>query len=181
MQKQKSNKSEIGIILVRFLWFYHTLYGTTSKLRRKSYDTSTLFSLDTQWNVVHVPERPNGFGVLVLGDKDHFVESSTSLWIQHGGRSQLLQCLQDEGYTVFYSNLYGRHWGSPEAYHLAKQLYHLVMKQEILNKRIHILAEGMGALLALQLMENDGNTFIRSAGLLNPCIDLHTHAEHEKQ
>jgi alpha-beta hydrolase superfamily lysophospholipase len=54
------------------------------------------------------------------------------------------------------------------------------MKQEILNKRIHILAEGMGALLALQLMENDGNTFIRSAGLLNPCIDLHTHAEHEK-
>ncbi len=38
----------------------------------------------------------------------------------------------------------------------------------------------MGALLALQLMENDGNTFIRSAGLLNPCIDLHTHAEHEK-
>ncbi|MEK1831510.1 hypothetical protein AAAC51_29320 [Priestia megaterium] len=46
-----------------------------------------------------------------MGDKDHFVESSTSLWIQHGGRSQLLQCLQDEGYTVFYSNLYGRHWG----------------------------------------------------------------------
>jgi hypothetical protein len=149
-------------------------YGGRAMIHRR------FFSLDTQWNVVHVPERPNGFGVLVLGDKDHFVESSTSLWIQHGGRSQLLQCLQDEGYTVFYSNLYGRHWGSPEAYHLAKQLYHLVMKQEILNKRIHILAEGMGALLALQLMENDGNTFVRSAGLLNPCIDLHTHAEHEK-
>ncbi|WP_210610961.1 alpha/beta hydrolase [Priestia flexa] len=138
------------------------------------------FSLDTQWNVVHVPEKPNGFGVLVLGDKDHFVESSTSLWIQHGGRSQLLQYLQDEGYTVFYSNLYGRHWGSPKANRLAKQLYHLIMKQEILNKRIHILAEGMGALLAMQLMEG-GETFIRSVALLNPCIDLHTHASHEKQ
>ncbi|TYR79525.1 alpha/beta hydrolase [Priestia megaterium] len=137
------------------------------------------FSLDTQWNVVHVPERPNGFGVLVLGDKDHFVESSTSLWIQHGGRAQLLQYLQEEGYTVFYSNLYGRHWGCPKANRLAKQLYHLTMKQEILNKRIHILAEGMGALLAIQLMEG-GESFIRSVALLNPCIDLHTHVEHEK-
>ncbi|WP_110114565.1 alpha/beta hydrolase [Bacillus sp. CGMCC 1.16541] len=137
------------------------------------------FSLDNQWSVVHVPEKPNGFGVLILGDKDHFVESSTSLWIQHAGRSQLVTYLQDQGYTVFYSNLYGRHWGSLKACRLAKQLYHLMMKQEILNKRIHILAEGMGALIALQLMES-GEDSIRSVAFLNPCIDFHAHVRYEK-
>ncbi|MFC3883712.1 alpha/beta hydrolase [Bacillus songklensis] len=138
------------------------------------------FSLDNQWNVVHLPERPNGFGVLVLGDKDHFVEGSTSLWIQHIGRSQLVRYLLDKGYTVFYSNLYGRHWGSDKSLRLAKQLYHLVMKQEILNKRIHVLAEGMGALLALRLVESNED-FFRGMALLNPCLDFRAHVEHEKQ
>jgi hypothetical protein len=138
------------------------------------------FSLDNQWNVVHLPERPNGFGVLVLGDKDHFVEGSTSLWIQHTGRSRLVQYLLEKGYTVFYSNLYGRHWGCDQSLRLAQQLYHLVMKQEILNKRIHVLAEGMGALLALRLMESNEDGF-RCVALLNPCLDFQAHVEHEKQ
>ncbi|HWO98047.1 MAG TPA: alpha/beta hydrolase [Bacillus sp. (in: firmicutes)] len=138
------------------------------------------FSLDNQWNVVHLPDRPNGFGVLVLGDKNHFVEGSTSLWIQHAGRWQLVQSLLDKGYTVFYSNLYGRHWGSEKALRLAKQLYHLIMKQEILNKQIHVLAEGMGALLALKWMESNADCF-RCAAFLNPCLDFQAYWEHEKQ
>jgi hypothetical protein len=138
------------------------------------------FNLDNQWNVVHLPNQPNGFGVLVLGDKDHFVEGSTSLWIQHAGRSQLIQSLLDKGYTVFYSNLYGRHWGSDKALRLAKQLYHLIMKQEILNKHIHVLAEGMGALLAMKFMESTQGVF-RCAAFLNPCLDFQAYWEQEKQ
>jgi len=141
--------------------------------------TQRFFNLDNQWCVVHIPNKPNGFGVLVLGDRDHFVEGSTSLWIQHRGRWNLLQLLLDHGYTIFYAHLYGRNWGSSKAYRLAKQLYHLVMKQETLNKRVHILAEGMGALLALQLMEKEPHLF-RSTAFLNPCIDFQAHIEHEK-
>jgi pimeloyl-ACP methyl ester carboxylesterase len=138
------------------------------------------FQLEEEWNVIHLPERPNGFGVLVLGDKNHFVEENTSFWIQNAGRFQMLDYLLYEGYTVFYSNLYGEHWGSPHAFNLAKRLYHVVLKNEILNDKIHILAEGMGALIALQLMESMQDK-IRSVAMLNPCIDVKAHLQHEKQ
>lgn len=129
------------------------------------------FMLENQWNVIHLPEKPNGFGILILGDSNHFVEGSTSLWTQHKGRERLVDCLLEKGYTVFYSNLFGANWGSIKAFRLARQLYHLVMRQEILNRKIHLLAEGMGGLLALQLMEEMSEE-IRSAAFLNPCLDF---------
>lgn len=138
------------------------------------------FTIENEWNVVHLPERPNGFGVLILGDKNHYVDQQSSFWIQHYGRRQLLEMLLTSGYTVFYSNLYGRHWGAKKSTLLAKQLYYLVQKQEILNKKIHIIAEGMGALTALQLMEMMGEN-IRSVALLNPCIQLKKQLDHEKE
>lgn len=138
------------------------------------------FKIENEWNVVHIPEKPSGFGVLIIGDKNHYVDNRTSFWIQHYGRKQLLQLLHDEGYTVFYSNLYGRHWGSPKATLLAKQLYYIVQKQEILNNKIHIIAEGMGALTALQLMEIMKDK-IRSVSFLNPCIQLHAQLNHERE
>jgi pimeloyl-ACP methyl ester carboxylesterase len=137
------------------------------------------FQLDTEWCAVHVPERPNGFGIIVLGDKNHFVEEETSFLIQNQGRLQMLTELINQGYTVFYSNLYGRHWGSKNAVLLARRLYHYIMKNEILNDRIHILAEGMGALVGLQLAETM-NDHIRTVALINPCIDLKAHIEHEE-
>lgn len=138
------------------------------------------FQIENEWNVIHLPEKPSGFGVLIIGDKNHYVDEDSSFWIQHYGRNLLLNRLKQEGYTCFYSNLYGRHWGCKEAVILAKQLYHLVLKQEILNHKIHILAEGMGALVALQLMELMPNG-IRSVALINPCIDLKAQIEHEKE
>jgi len=138
------------------------------------------FQLGNQWCVVHVPERPNGFGVLVIGDQNHFVDEHTSFWIQNNGRSIMVESLLREGYTLFYSNLYGRNWGSSEAVSLARRLYHVILKKEILNNRIHILAEGMGALIALQLMEEMGDN-IRSVAMMNPCLDLRKHVLQEKE
>ncbi|MBE4909351.1 hypothetical protein IMZ08_14970 [Bacillus luteolus] len=138
------------------------------------------FQLDTEWCVVHVPERPNGFGIIVLGDKNHFVEEDSSFLIQNQGRLQMLNELIGQGYTVFYSNLYGRHWGSKSAVMLVKRLYHYIMKSEILNNRIHILAEGMGALVGLQIADTMCE-HVRSVALINPCIDLKAHIDHEKE
>ncbi|MDR7072001.1 alpha/beta hydrolase [Fictibacillus barbaricus] len=138
------------------------------------------FQIDNQWNIIHLPYRPNGFAVMIIGDCSHYVDEHTSLWKQNTERAHLIQSLKEQGYTIFYSNLYGRHWGSPQAVILAKRLYHYVMKHEILNPNIHVIAEGMGALVALQLMEEmEGQ--IRSALFINPCIDLKYHFNHEKQ
>jgi hypothetical protein len=138
------------------------------------------FLLDDQWCGIHLPERPNGFAVLVLGDTNHFVNEKTSFWKQNTGRCQLIEELREYGYTIFYSNLYGRHWGSPKAVRLAKQLIYYVLKSEILNNRIFILAEGMGALVALRLMEIMRNQ-IRAVALLSPCLDLQAQVIYEKE
>ncbi|MCA1031047.1 hypothetical protein LCL95_08440 [Bacillus timonensis] len=138
------------------------------------------FQLDTEWCVIHIPERPSGFGVIIVGDYNHFVDENSSLWLQNTGRFQLIQRLLQEGYTVFYSNLYGRNWGSQRAVNLLARLYHIVMKTEILNNKVHFLAEGMGALVALQVHEQLDEK-IRSIALLNPCIDLVGHFTHEKE
>ncbi|MFG6496837.1 alpha/beta hydrolase [Fictibacillus sp. UD] len=138
------------------------------------------FQIDNQWNIIHLPEQPNGFAVMIIGDCSHYVDEYTSLWKQNTERANLIQSLKNQGYTIFYSNLYGRHWGSPASVILAKRLYHYVMKHEILNPNIHLIAEGMGSLVALRLMEDMENQ-IRSALFINPCIDLKHHFNHERQ
>ncbi|MED4533668.1 hypothetical protein ABET51_11900 [Metabacillus fastidiosus] len=141
--------------------------------------TERFFQLGSEWNVIHLPEKPSGFGVLIIGDRSHFVNEKTSFSLQHYGRNQLLTVFRNKGYTVFSSNLYNQNWGSPNAVILAKQLYQVVLRKEILNERIHILAEGMGALVALQLMEELKDK-IRSVAMLNPCLDLQAHLKNEK-
>lgn len=142
--------------------------------------TERFFQIEGEWNCLHLPEKPNGFGIFIIGDRNHYVESKSSYWLEHYGRRKLLNTLRSNGYTLFNSNLYGRHWGSPDAMLLAKQLYHLVMKQEILNKKIHILSEGMGALIALRLMEEIPE-HIRSTAMMNPCLDITAHLQQEKE
>jgi hypothetical protein len=138
------------------------------------------FQIDNQWNIIHLPKRPNGFAIMIIGDSSHYVDAHTSLWKQNTQRATLIQSLKNQGYTIFYSNLYGRHWGSPKAVILAKRLYHYVMKHEILNPKIHLVSEGMGSLVALRLME-DMEKQIRSALFINPCMDLRHHFNHERQ
>ncbi|MET3698370.1 hypothetical protein SAMN05877753_108226 [Bacillus oleivorans] len=138
------------------------------------------FQLDTEWNVIHYPEKPNGFGVLILGGEGHFVEEKNSYWIQHFGRNIWLKALLDAGYTVFYSNLYGNHWGSVKARELAENLYHYVIRHEILNERIHIIAEGMGALLIPEFVKAlDKN--IRTVCVINPYFSLREKIDEEKE
>ncbi|MDN4073709.1 alpha/beta hydrolase [Fictibacillus terranigra] len=138
------------------------------------------FSLDGQWNTIHLPEQPNGFAVMIFGDCNHFVDNHTSLWKQNSERFTLIQTLMKMGYTVFYSHLYGRNWGNPEAVNLARRVYRYVLKYEVLNPKIHILAEGMGALTAIDFI-NDMDGYIRSAIFINPCLDLKGHFQQEKQ
>ncbi len=137
------------------------------------------FQLDTEWNMIHYPERPQGFGILIIGDERHFVDSDTSFWLQNEGKSLLLQSLLDAGYTVFYSNLYRKNWGSQKAVRLSKRLYQHIIRSEILNEKIHILAEGMGALVALKFI-HENKDCIRSVALLNPILSLENQLELEK-
>lgn len=133
-----------------------------------------MFQIDGQWNALHMPEKPNGFGVLIIGDANHYVNEKSSLWEEHGQRSRLLETLLKDGYTVFYSNLYGNHWGNDESHLLAREFIHFTLKKETLNPSVHVLAEGMGALTALKLME-DKTVGIRSTAFMNPCLDLNTY------
>lgn len=137
------------------------------------------FQLDAEWNIIHYPEQPQGFGILIIGDEKHFVDRNTSFWLQNEGKNLQVQSLLQEGYTVFYSNLYGKNWGSKKAVKLAKRLYEYVIRAEIMNNKIHIIAEGMGALVALKLLHDmDGN--VRSIVLINPILSLQHHLELEK-
>jgi hypothetical protein len=138
------------------------------------------FKLDTEWNIVHYPEKPNGFGILAIGDERHFVNSNSSFWTQNEGKRSLLNIWKNEGYTVFYSNLYGRHWGSEKAVDLAMRLCSHIVRNEILNSSFHVVAEGMGALVALKLLANN-DIKIRSLILINPVLTLSMHLEQEKE
>ncbi|MFN2747103.1 MULTISPECIES: hypothetical protein [Bacillus] len=142
--------------------------------------TERFFKVDSEWNVIHLPYRPNGFAVFIFGDRNHFVGEDSSFWLQHHGRHELLTSLRNKGYTLVNSNLFGRHWGSEKAISYAKQLIHYVFKQEILNGKIHLLAEGTGALITDELLRSIPDQ-IRSAALLNPCLDLQAHHQREKE
>ncbi|UTW69067.1 hypothetical protein KHA80_18140 [Anaerobacillus sp. HL2] len=84
-----------------------------------------------------------------------------SSWYQRPNKHQFINELKNKGYTVIYSNLFGRNWGSEEACNLIKRLYDEVMKREILNKKVHIIVEGMGAIVAAKLIPTN-EIFFRS-------------------
>lgn len=138
------------------------------------------FQMDAEWNVIHYPEKPTGFGVLIIGDERHFVDENKCFWSQNEGKLAIINQLKEAGYTIFSSNLYGRHWGSESAADLAVRLYQHVIRSEILNNKIHILAEGMGALVAVKLMKKM-NKNLRSVIFLNPVLSLKHHLEQEKE
>ncbi|MBA4536466.1 hydrolase [Bacillus aquiflavi] len=137
------------------------------------------FQLDTEWSMIHYPEKPTGFGILIIGDERHFVDEHTSFWMQNEGKMAIINKLKKAGYTIFYSNLYGKNWGNQKAVDLGKRLYQYVMRTEILNEKIHLFAEGMGALVALELMKTMESN-IRSVVLINPILSLQNHLKQEK-
>ncbi|MBN8199116.1 MULTISPECIES: serine aminopeptidase domain-containing protein [Bacillaceae] len=138
------------------------------------------FQLDTEWCMIHYPDKPSGFGILIIGDDRHFVDRNCSFWTQNEGKYSLIKKLREDGYTIFYSNLYGRHWGNDQAVDKAKGLYEHILRTEIINEKIHIIAEGMGALVALRLL-HEMSDLIRSAVLINPILSLKHHLDQEKE
>jgi hypothetical protein len=138
------------------------------------------FQMDTQWNIIHYPEKPTGFGILIIGDERHFVDESKCFWSQNEGKLAIINQLKESGYTIFSSNLYGRNWGSNQAVDLAQRLYQQVIRSEILNNKVHLIAEGMGALVAVRLMEKMQGQ-LRSVVLLNPILSLKKQIELEKE
>ncbi|WP_088103546.1 alpha/beta hydrolase [Halalkalibacter urbisdiaboli] len=136
--------------------------------------------IDKQWSVTYLPERPNGFAILLLNDHEQPVEERTSIWEQHPERRMFLLSLLEKGYTVLTSNLFGRHWGNEKACRLAELLYYYLQKREILNKRVHLVAEGTGALVAFDLLKRRAE-IIRSSFFINPCIYPQAYYYQEKQ
>ncbi|MFS0782891.1 hydrolase [Bacillus sp. 1P06AnD] len=137
------------------------------------------FEYDDQWNIIYYPKKPSGFSIFIIGDHHQYVDNQDSFWLQHPGRTQILDQFLDSGYTCFSSNLYGEHWGNDDAVQLAKAIYHLIMKTEILNTEIHLFAEGKGALVALKLMSIMPE-HIRAAVFLNPCLSVKQCFDEEK-
>ncbi|MYL32245.1 hypothetical protein GLW08_05675 [Pontibacillus yanchengensis] len=129
------------------------------------------FQLDKQTCLLHLPEKPNGFLILYLGDAGHYVEEHQSFWSEHPERASLLNQLLENGYTLFTSQLYGNGWGSPKTTHLLHQVLQFVRRQEIVNPHIHVIAEGMGALTALRWQENH-DISIRSFVFFTPCLSM---------
>jgi hypothetical protein len=142
--------------------------------------TERYFFQEDQQAVIHLPQRPNGFGILYIGGRSHYVENQESSLVQHVDQKRMINYLRSQGYTVFTCNFYGRHWGSEKAVSLAKTLYHSVMKQETLNPAIHIIGEDMGALLVCKLFRNSPIQ-IRSIVLLNPILNLQEELEMERK
>jgi hypothetical protein len=138
------------------------------------------FRLGTEWNIIHYPEKPTGFGILIIGDERHFVDENKSFWLQNESKLSIIKMLKESGYTIFSSNLYGKNWGSEKAVELAQSLYQHMIRSEIINGKIHIIAEGMGALVAVKLLEKLTGQ-LRSIVFLNPILSLEQHLQQEKE
>ena len=137
------------------------------------------FQLDGQWCMVHYPFKPSGFGVLLIGGSRAFVEKDTSYWLEHPGRYPIAEQLRSAGYTLFTSNFFGPNWGNVSSAEHAAKLYHLMLKSEILNEKIHIAAEGSGAMTAMKLMGLLKDR-IRCAVFINPILTLKDEMNKEK-
>ncbi|MGE6260213.1 hydrolase [Heyndrickxia sporothermodurans] len=137
------------------------------------------FLFDQQWCKIHYPEKPNGFAIFIIGDQQHYVNEKSSFWIDNAGRAKTIEKLTESGYLVYYSNLFEKNWGNLQSVKYSYTLYQLLMRREILNDKIHIFAEGMGSLVAAQLIPLLEN-HVRSVVLFAPCISLEKHIEQEK-
>ena len=59
------------------------------------------FYLEKEPCVIYLPEKPNGFSVMLLGDYNYFIENGTSLWTQHAGRSYFYMALLSKATLSF--------------------------------------------------------------------------------
>lgn len=129
------------------------------------------FQLNKEWTTIFYPEQPSGFAIMLLGGDRHYISENANFWMDHPGKKQMIENLLAKGYTLFSSHLSSAHWGNDEAADLAVELYAFFIRQEIVNERIHILAEGTGALLLDTICEKLKDK-VRSVVLLNPTLSV---------
>lgn len=129
------------------------------------------FKLNNDYCIIHYPEKPNGFGVLIIGGEEQYVNGQDSNWLSNNNRHNILQSLIDDGYTVYYPNFNKNHMGNAPSVEQVTSLYEYIKRTEILNERIHIIAEGIGALIAMDLLKNK-NEIIRSIAFINPIFSI---------
>ncbi len=137
------------------------------------------FQLNKEWTTIFYPEQPSGFAVMLLGGEKHYINEKANYWLDHPGKKQMLEYLLNRGYTVFSSYLSGTHWGNAEAAELAIEMYAFFIRKEIVNERIHIIAEGTGALL-LDTICHKLKGKVRSIVLLNPILSVKKSYEKEE-
>lgn len=133
-----------------------------------------------EWSVIYLPERPNGFAVFLLSDNGVMTRESDSDWEVHPEKELFVNGLLQRGYTIVVPPLQTTHWGSEDDFRMVLHMYHRVLKQEILNKCVHVLAEGTGALLALRWIATNGEQ-IRSCYFINPCFNLPAYFRQEQE
>jgi hypothetical protein len=128
------------------------------------------FMIDNEHCVTYIPEKPNGFGLMIIGDNSNYVTSESWFWEDSIGRFSILSKLLDEGYTVFSVNLTGNYWGNNSVFNLIMKLYDHVIKREIINQSIHLLTEGKGALIINKIL-NEIKKF-RTISCIDPLFSL---------
>ncbi|WP_062048003.1 hypothetical protein [Bacillus sp. JCM 19034] len=133
-----------------------------------------------EWSVTYLPERPNGFAVFLLSDNGVMTRASDSDWEAHPEKERFVNGLLQRGYTVVVPPLHANHWGSVNDYQMVLHMYHSVLKKEILNKQVHVLAEGTGALLALRWFEKNVEQ-VRSSYFINPCFNMLAYFRQEQE
>lgn len=122
--------------------------------------------------IIHYPERPNGFAILLLGNHHNFLpRSGEHYWQRQEKRRLILKALLEKGYTIYFSNFFGQHMGNDAACDLARDLYEYMKRTEILNERIHIIAENLGAKIALHFLQKNPD-ILRSIVFINPLFSL---------
>ena len=156
----------------------HTLNGLRL-FEGKAMINQKTFQLNKEWTTIFYPEQPSGFAIMLLGGDKHYINEHSNYWLDHPSKKQMLESLLARGYTVFSSYLSGAHWGNAEAADLAVELYAFFIRKEIVNERIHIIAEGTGALVLDTICEKL-NDKVRSVVLLNPILSVKQSYEKEK-
>lgn len=109
-----------------------------------------------------IPEKPNGYALFMLLDYQTFHSDHAEYFIE---------TFVKKGYIVFSSGLLIAEWGSKTAVKHAEHLIQLLLRQEIINEKIFLCAEGTGALIAQQLCCSE-DIHIRAAAFINPLLSL---------
>lgn len=133
--------------------------------------------LNGQMNYIGVPEKPNGYGILILGGENTYVKNGEKDFDKNEHITKLVNDLIDKGYIIGYSNSHNKSWGSPLAKQDILYLQTYMSEQFHLNPSFHVIGISMGGILALDLLTDDAFD-MKTMVLYKPIMDLKRHREY---